>query len=87
MTEPSAPGGGVRSVRVAVEVVAGLLPGTPDPEHTRRFFIYSDEWYGVDRMKQLERLGVVNGQAQGYAMLLMLQPDRHNWVRTDWLWM
>jgi hypothetical protein len=27
------------------------------------------------------------GKAQGYAMLLMLQPDTVNWVRTEWIWL
>jgi hypothetical protein len=37
--------------------------------------------------KQSEALATINGQAAGYAGLLMLQPDRFNWVRTDWLWL
>jgi hypothetical protein len=35
----------------------------------------------------VEFLAEVAGRAQGYAGLLMLQPDRLNWVRVDWLWL
>lgn len=76
------------SARVIVEVVAGLIPQTPDPELTRRWAITSDEWdtAGPDGT-QSELLAVLNGKAIGYAGLLMLQPDRLNWVRTDWIWL
>lgn len=28
-----------------------------------------------------------NGRALGYAGLLMLQPNRVNWVRTEWIYL
>jgi hypothetical protein len=34
----------IESARAIYEVVAGMLPGQPDPEHTRRFGITSGEW-------------------------------------------
>jgi hypothetical protein len=73
------------SARVIVEVQAGVLPGTPEPEFTRRWAITSDEWDIAG--DQSETLATLNGKAVGYAMLLMLQPDRVNWVRTEWLWL
>jgi hypothetical protein len=77
----------MKSARVIVEVVAGLLPGKdPDPEFTRRYAITSEQWQQAGE-KQLELLAEVTGKAQGYAALLMLQPDRLNWVRTDWIWL
>lgn len=78
------------SARVIVEVVAGLIPGKdPDSEFTRRWAITSEEWRkaGETPHGQSELLATVNGKAQGYAALLMLQPDRWNWVRTDWIWL
>lgn len=75
------------SARVLIEVYAGLIPGTPEPEHTRRWGITSDEWHKRAAKEQMELLAFRNGQAQGYAMLLMLQPDTVNWVRTDWVWL
>lgn len=76
------------SARLIVEVVAGLIPGgDPEPEHTRKFVITSAAWEAAGQMAQMEMLADVNGRAQGYAGLLMLQPDRINWVRTDWVWL
>lgn len=76
------------TARAVLEVVAGLLPGTPEPEFTRRWTITSAEWEtanGEGKASQL--LAERNGQAQGYAGLLMLQPDRLSWVRAEWLWL
>lgn len=80
--------GNSESARVIVEVVAGLIPQQPEPEFTRRWAITSEEWATAERdAKSAERLAELNGKAQGYAALLMLQPDRLNWVRTDWIWL
>ncbi len=82
------------SARVIVEVVAGLIPGKdPDPQYTRRFPITSTQWHEAGEkdqadgggLAQAELLAKVNGEAQGYAMLRMLQPDRFNGGRTDWI--
>lgn len=74
------------NARVIVEVLAGVVPGQPEPELTRRWALTSDEWHAAGP-GQSEALAVLNGKAQGYAALLMLQPDRLNWVRTDWIWL
>lgn len=75
----------MESAKLIIEVVAGLLPGKdPEPEFTRRWAITSQEWH--ESQDQSGLLAERNGQAQGYAALLMLQPDRLNWVRTDWIW-
>lgn len=78
------------SVRVAIEVVAGLIPGTPMPEYTRRFIITSDAWYvqGAYEGKQEEaRLEILKtyGFAQEYARDLM-NPQKANWVRMEWIY-
>ncbi len=76
------------TARVVVEVVAGLIPGrNPDPTFTRRWVISSREWHDTPGARQAELLAVLAGRASGYATLLMLQPDRLNWVRTDWIWL
>jgi len=79
----------MESARVIVEVVAGLTPGQdPIPEYTRRWALTSQEWQTAkDNGAHSEALAVLNGKAMGYAGLLMLQPDRLNWVRTDWIWL
>ena len=81
----------MESARVIVEVVAGLLPGKdPDPQFTKRYAITSKEWREAGEVLpsgQADLLAEVNGKAQGYAGYLMMQPDRLNWVRTDWIWL
>lgn len=76
----------MQEARVVVEVLAGVLPQQPEDEFTRRYAITSEEWH-ANGANQSQLLAEVNGKALGYAGLLMLQPDRVNWVRTDWLWL
>ena len=68
------------SAKVIIEVVAGLLPGTPEPEFTRRWFISADEW-------ENDSHAVIRayGESREYAASLE-NPARLNWVRRDWLW-
>lgn len=72
------------TTRVAIEVTAGVLVGTPEPEFTKVFVIQSSEWYDSNTQQRLlaERVG----EAQGYAAMLMNSPNSVNWVRTDWIW-
>jgi len=72
-------------VKVIVEVVAGRVPGKPILERTRQFVITFEEW--VDADDQANLLANRNGEACGYAQYLMMQPDRLNWVRVDWIWL
>lgn len=76
------------TARLILEVTAGLVPGKPDPDLTRQYALTSSQWAqaGEDGI-ELPVLAEINGKAQGYAGALMLQPDRINWVRTDWLWL
>jgi hypothetical protein len=79
------------NARLLVEVTAGLIPQRPDPEYTRLFALTEWEWAAARAAevtgKEMEAIASVNGRAQGYAAMLMLQPDRVNWVRTDWIWL
>jgi hypothetical protein len=89
-TEQPAPR--ARTARIVVEVLAGLMPGgTPDPDFTRRYVITDQEWATAKQDPTGVALGVLlaetNGRAAGYAGMLMLQPDRLNWVRTDWIYL
>jgi hypothetical protein len=80
----------VESATMIIEVVAGIIPGKdPEPEFTKRWAITGKEWReAADRPGgQGNLLAERNGQAQGYAAMLMLQPDRLNWVRVDWIWL
>lgn len=75
-----------QTARVLLEVTAGLIPERPEPELTRQYAITSEEW-AADAGNQGRMLAEANGKALGYANLLMLQPDKVNWVRTDWIWL
>lgn len=72
-------------VRCGVDVVAGILPGTPIDELTRQWFITSEEWNaeGVDHAQLLSDLA---GKASAWGTYLMLQPDVVNWVKVEWIW-
>lgn len=69
--------------RVLLEVVAGLLPGTPMPEYSKRWAITGEQWRargtGDDVVAQVE------ADCSAYAHDL-----RHgglNWVQTTWLYL
>lgn len=78
------------TARIGVDVVAGLVPGQPMPEYTRQWFLTTYEWAeaGKDEtgMEQAKLLADLNGKAQAWAGYLMLQPDRVNWVKTEWIY-
>lgn len=78
----------VRQAKIGVDVVAGVLPGIPEPEFTRQWFITSEEWQKAiaeSESGQAKLLSDMNGKAAAWAMYLMLQPDRFNWVKTEWV--
>lgn len=70
------------ALRVSIEVVAGIIPGHPDPQHTRQFIITSDEWHD----KTGEAAMKVYGFAQEY-MRTLWNPQRVNWVQCVWMYM
>ena len=74
------------SARCAVDVMAGVVPGKAEDEFTRRWFITSDEWYAAEGPEQNHLLTDIAGKASGYATFLMVQPDRFNWVKSEWVW-
>lgn len=74
------------TTRIVIEVVAGIIPEQPMEEYTTRYSISSEEWY-ADDADHVQLLTRANGAASAYAQWLMLQPDRVNWVRLDWLYL
>lgn len=78
------------TARVGIDVVAGVIPGQPMAEYTARWFITSEEWAeaAADEtgMAQARLLADLSGKAQAWAAYLMFQPDRVNWVKTEWIW-
>ena len=69
--------GVVVGARSAWEVTAGLLPGQPDQQFTKRFFLTSAD--------PDEKFAELHKQAIEYAESL-IDPSRLNWVRVDWIW-
>jgi hypothetical protein len=73
-----------------IEVVAGIVPNTIMPEHTKQFIITSDAWYAqgeYEGNKDEARMEVmkVYGIATEYMRDLM-NPQRVNWVRLEWIY-
>lgn len=81
----------MESARILVEVVAGIVPGTPIPKYTKQFAITSDVYYaqgvyeGRKRDAQWE-LFKVYGLANEY-MRSLWNPSSVNWVRMDWIFL
>jgi len=73
------------SLRVAVDVEAGVLVGTPELEFTKRYYITSGDWNDPEA-DHAALLTEMVGKATGWATYCMLQPDRFNWVKTEWVW-
>jgi hypothetical protein len=78
------------------EVVAGVVPGTPIPEFTRRWVVTSETYYRIMEMPQEEYdkefpehkgnpLREYGQEAQAYAASLT-NPNQVNWVRVDWIY-
>lgn len=76
----------VKSARIIVEVVAGVIPGMPEDEWTRKYVIDSDTYYATTDKEKQVIIAEVAGKAYGYAALL-LNPNRFNWVRVDWIYL
>lgn len=76
------------AARCAWEVSAGLIPGTPMPEYTRRWGMTASQWDGDDGQPTPQGVALYNAclvAAQEYARYLM-NPGALNWVRVDWIW-
>lgn len=77
-------------VRIIIEVVAGVLPGTPMTEYSKQFVIPSDIWYaqgtfeGKKEEAQME-IYKVYGLAQEY-MRSLWDPQIINWVKLEWIY-
>lgn len=77
----------MRTARILIEVQAGMIPGHPDPEYTKKWTVTSEEWdEGRGLQTVLDRLAVANAYA------LKLQIDSMsglapNWTQTDYVWL
>lgn len=76
------------ATRVVIEVVAGVVPGTPIPEYTKRWSLTDDAWNNpTDGVDGNEKLSELIDIAQTHAGILMMRPNQVNWVRTEWIWL
>lgn len=80
----------METARLGIQVDAGVVPGQPMSEFSRQWFITSGDWNEAGNdltgMEKARLLTDTNGKAQAWAMYLMMQPDRVNWVKTEWVW-
>ena len=78
----------MESAKLVIEVVCGLVPGKPMPEHTRRWFWTSDDQaaFVADVKEAREKYIRIAGESREYAASLE-NPQQFNWVRRDWLWL
>jgi hypothetical protein len=67
------------------EVTAGLIPGTPDAEFTRRWPLTSPSWTELSDDDRRAAYLKASDEAHEYAKSLE-DPARINWVRVDWIW-
>lgn len=79
----------MESAKVLLEVTAGIIPDRSEPELMKQWAITSEEWAQAADIEGGHGflLSSRNGQALGYASWLMMQPDRVNWVKTNWIWL
>lgn len=84
------------SAKVIIEVTAGLIPGQPEHEFTRRWAVTSQEWADAEHADENSDPGHAfhralllafrQAEADEYARMLR-NPARWNWTRTDWIWL
>lgn len=84
------------TAKLIIEVRGGLVPGEPDPELTRRWAVSGAEFEDAARADEQTDpehaahryllLAFRGAQADEYARTLR-NPDRCNWVSTDWIWL
>lgn len=71
--------------RVVIEVRAGVIPGQPEEEFTKRFVATADDLNNHNGLGT--RLMAFNRRALDYQAELMMMPHRLNWVQAEWLWL
>ncbi len=76
----------MESARCTWEVVAGIVPGQVDPEHTKRWGLTSAEWDGGKGLALfLEREAQAAAYAR-YLQYLCVNGRAVNWTRVEFVW-
>lgn len=73
------------SVRITIEVCAGVIPNKPEPRLTRQWHVYSNKWHGSNNKDRIKLMKTIEDAANEYAATLR-DPSRFNWVRVDWIY-
>lgn len=63
--------------RCCWEVTAGVVPGTPEPEFTKRFILTEEDPGELFADRYNEAISYV---------ATLTDPNSMNWVRLDWVW-
>lgn len=80
------------SDKLVIEVVAGIVPDTPDPELTRRWHWSTEDQAALASPNLASRRSAetkyisMHGESREYAASLE-NPSRAHWVRRDWIWL
>jgi hypothetical protein len=77
----------MQAAKALIEVQAGIIPGTPMHQYTKRWG-YTSEDHEKDRHKPQDEATIFSTrlqEAHDYAMGLS-NPKYVNWVRVDWIW-
>ena len=69
----------MKSLKLAIEVTAGVVPGDPMPVYSKGWYLSREEY--DDPNTYLAAAGAANLYA-----LTLQDPGRVNWVRLDWVW-
>ena len=81
--------------RCCWEVTAGVIPGVPILELTRRWMITSEYWEKVNAMSDIEFKAACPDGKSAFATFMeeafeyaktVSDPSSHNWVRCEWIW-
>lgn len=78
----------MEAAKLIIEVMAGMIPGKPDEQYTKRW-----GWSSVEQAKLVkgdpaakEQYIRIAGESREYAASLE-NPQVLNWVRRDWIWL
>jgi hypothetical protein len=77
----------IQAMKAMIEVVAGVIPGTPMPEYSKRWSYTSGE-HEQDTKTPPDKPTIFSQrlqEAHDYAMGLS-NPAYVNWVRVEWIW-
>ena len=78
----------MEAAKLIIEVLAGVIPGQPMPEYTRKWgWTSGDQERLAAGEKAAQALYIqIAGESREYAASLE-NPRLLNWVRRDWIWL